>query len=224
MPADLWRPDDVIGRISLPLSSLDLTPGEVNDLWLPVPRNGKRIYDKKGGSGSGSIDELPTRVHALQVEGSDAAALVAPREDTAAGFTASGSNRPSPPAAKPASPQLQAAGPGPQRSPAHGSPGLQHLSSGAAAMQQLRQLAANPLDALRSKRCLLHITASYLPLTEQEIAAVARAADTRRHAEAATPRRANSSAALSSGRLNDLLHRCGQARQHCVHVCGNMGA
>jgi hypothetical protein len=242
LPADLWRPDDLIGRISLPLSSLDLTPGAVNDLWLPVPRNGKRTYDRKGGSGSGSIGELPTRVHALRVEDSDTEVVVAQREDTAADLTTSGPSRqqqqqqqqsPSPSAGAPASTQPQAAALGAQRSPAHGSPGLQHLSPGATAMQQLRQLAANPLDALRAKPCLLHITATYLPLTEQEIAEVAKAAGRQQQGGGGAVRRGTSSAALGSGRLDDLLHRCsaaGSAAEGCVCTgmwglgCGGPGA
>lgn len=210
LAADLWRPDDLIGRISLPLTSLDLTPGAVNDLWLPVPRDsGKKAYKEGGGSG---MDDLPTRVHALRVvedsSGSEtAAAMVAPREDTAAGFVSRRPQQePTPVAAEPAAPPQHA------RGPRQGAPGLQHNSpGGGTAMEQLRHLASNPLDALRTKRCYLHITATYLPLTELEIAAVAKAAGRQQQPGGgmATMSRGPSSAALTSGRLNDLLHRWG---------------
>ena len=74
------------------------------------------------------------------------------------------------------------------------------MSPGARAVQQLKQLAANPLDALRSKRCLLHITATYFPLTEQEIAAVAR-----QHAGHAPLPRTHSAA--GSARVANMLRR-----------------
>jgi hypothetical protein len=157
--------------------------------------------------------------------------MVVQREDTAADLTASGPSRqqqhqqqsaPSPSAAAPATTQPQAAPLGVQHLPARGSPGLQHVSPGGTAMQQLRQLAANPLDALRSRPCLLHIRATYLPLTEQEIAEVAKAAGRQQQGGGGAVKRGASSAALGSGRLDDLLHRCD--RLGSLGLCGRSEA
>ena len=80
--------------------------------------------------------------------------------------------------------------------------GLQRVSP---ALQQLRQLASNPMELLRSKRCELHIVATYFPLSEQEIAAVAREAGRQQRGERG-PLRASSST-LGSARMANMLHR-----------------
>ena len=87
-----------------------------------------------------------------------------------------------------------------------GSPGLQRVSDH---IGQLRQLAASPLDALRRKECQLHITATYLPLTEQELAVMAREAGRQQSGGGQAAMQRVSTLAASSPRITNLLHRWG---------------
>lgn len=87
-----------------------------------------------------------------------------------------------------------------------GSPGLQRVSDH---IGQLRQLAASPLDALRRKDCQLHITATYLPLTEQEVAVMAREAGRQQSGGGLAAMQRVSTLASTSPRIANLLHRWG---------------
>jgi hypothetical protein len=78
-------------------------------------------------------------------------------------------------------------------------------------IDQLRQLAANPLDALRRKECQLHITATYLPLTEQELAVLEREAGRQQSGGGLAAMQRVSTLAATSPRIANLLHRCGVA-------------
>lgn len=82
--------------------------------------------------------------------------------------------------------------------------GLQRVSDH---IDQLRQLASNPLDALRRKECQLHITATYLPLTEQELAAMEREAGRQRSGGGLAAMQRVSTLAATSPRIANLLHR-----------------
>lgn len=186
-PTDLWK-DDLIGRVTLPLRALDLTPGAMNDLWLEVPRSGaKPGYGEFAAAPGASeprvlAERRPSSATAAGgVEASAAPGGVARREDSAARLQSGGgspswlglrlpgsaSPRASPP---PPAGAVEPAGPdsprGRRASPQLGAPGLARASP---AMRQLRQLVVSPLEVLRSRRCMLHIQATYLPLVSSWI-------------------------------------------------------
>lgn len=81
-------------------------------------------------------------------------------------------------------------------------------------IDQLRQLASNPWDALRRKECQLHITATYLPLTEQELAAMEREAGRQQGGGGPTAMQRVSTLAATSPRIANLLHRWAPACSH----------
>ncbi|EFN58384.1 hypothetical protein CHLNCDRAFT_56823 [Chlorella variabilis] len=200
--SDFWSEDDLIGRVSLPLTVLDLTPGAVNDYWLPVPRAGTSRGEAEEGS-------MHRRKHTVRMmsngpHGSSAAneqdlgswpSTVSGRDDTAVFATGNLPRSTSSPFAAAAANAGVAAADGRRAAPfsrssrSPGPPERQQSTASGSSMatvwsQQLRQLAANPLEMLRSKRCMLHITASYFPLTDQEIAAVAKEAGRQQRGEA----------------------------------------
>ena len=147
----MFNPDDLIGRAVLPLTCL--TPGAVNDLWLPVERVTKRGLEQTVASG-GQQHASPASQQA-QCSPRGGQGLPA-REDTASTFSCA--------AGRPVQPSLQSPLPGAEGSPLQRTSRIGSTASAAA--DQLRRVAAAPLEALRSKDCLLHITATYMPLTE----------------------------------------------------------
>lgn len=161
-----------MGRAVLPLRALDLSPGALNDLWLHVPTSGKGSYGSSSG-GSREPEEQPRVVPGRLASGSGGGSValsVSSREDSASRLQQ-----------RPPSPQLPttaaAAGASGRSSPqlqGEPPPRLQCVSGASAAMQRLRQLS--PLDMLRCKECMLRVKATYLPLTEAEVAALAKAA------------------------------------------------
>ncbi|KAL4458138.1 hypothetical protein ABPG75_013003 [Micractinium tetrahymenae] len=235
--SDMWpNTDDLIGRLSLPISSLNLSPGAVNDLWLPVPRNGKRgkgpeerqrvaaarvasggLAGPAGDGGSNNSRRAAAGVHRrsrsmLRRRSSPGGPAAVSRSEDTAGVLSQGAGRHAPPspfasaAAGPAfepggqppaqqqQQQLQAAA-SPEPQPSSMSSGL--LAQTTEAWQQLRLLALNPLDALRSRECMVHVVATFYPLSEQEIAAV--------EMEAGRQQRGEERAAGSPSRTASLL-------------------
>ncbi|KAI3435577.1 hypothetical protein D9Q98_001642 [Chlorella vulgaris] len=203
--ADFWSEDDLIGSVKVALSSLDLTPGVVNELWLPITRAGEQ-------PSNGDDEGADERIHRVRGLGGGAAAA---DEQDLTSFTPAASGLQLPPGSPqqsrdvtgptlldpphalsplPAafSANAPAALPGslqPMRSSLRSGPQQLEARSTASSglgtvwSQQLRQLASNPLTAF-NRKCMLHITASYFPLTDQEIAAVARETGKQQRGEA----------------------------------------
>lgn len=220
---DLWRPDDLIGRVSLPLRTLDLAAGALNDLWLQVPRDG----GKRGYSKTAEEEQQLQRVQVARVPpggdaGLDGSVSVAAREDTAARLDVASAGS--------SSPSLGSRPPSPAgKDASRASP--QALNRASGGLQQLRNMAFSPLDALlRSKRCLLHVQTSYLPLTADEIAAMARAAGRQQAGGGGgvvAPQLVSRTSTLGSPRVTNLLRRragcwAGGRVVHaiCAHVDG----
>lgn len=216
----------------LPLCQTAL-PAAVNDLWLPVPRAGKKKRYNREASERRAAEQQRVLAESLgsgsrgggEGGGVQLARLsgMAGREDSAAHLPARsascsvhsgrlGERPPSPSTPTvatggfaPATPQQAAMERPPQRSPSPTGSALQRASGH---MQQLRQLASNPLDALRRRECQLHLTATYLPLTEQELAAMEREAGRQRGGRAAVAAMERvSTLAATSPRIANLLHR-----------------
>lgn len=103
------------------------------------------------------------------------------------------------------------AGAGADQLTASGSGGLMGAMSGAmsaapSTLEHLVRLAANPLEALRSKRCVLHVRTSYLPLTAAEVEAMAREHSRQRRGGRSLTRRGGTK---HSGRVDSLMNRWG---------------
>jgi hypothetical protein len=150
---DFWSDDDLIGRVVLPLNVLDLTPGAVNDFLLPVPRAGTKVEEAEEGTTYQHTVRMPSGVIADERD----AGLPSPSgAESAATHSANLQRSLSSP--------FSAAG----------------VSSQASVWSQL---AANPMDLLRSKLCKLHVRISYFPLTDQELAAIGREAGRQQRGE-----------------------------------------
>lgn len=241
----MWpNTDDLIGRLSLPISSLNLSPGAVNDLWLPVPRNGKRGKGPEerqrlqvaraasggaapagpGGGGAGADRVRPSGASVLGRQSSPGSpASVARSEDTAGVLSRGGATRapPSPFATESAGPATEGAGQHAAQPPLAqrqrdreraGSlePQASSMSSGLLAQtteawQQLRLLALNPLDALRSRDCMLHIVATFYPLSEREIAAVEREASRQHRGEGQPASPSRTASLLADSPVHNML-------------------
>lgn len=80
------------------------------------------------------------------------------------------------------------------------------MSGAHSTLEHLARLAANPLEALRAKRCILHIQTTYLPLTAAEVEAMAREASRQRQGARSLTRR--SGIHQRSGRIDSLMNRC----------------
>lgn len=249
----MWpNTDDLIGRLSLPISSLDLSPGAVNDLWLPVPRNGKRgkgqeerqrvaaaraasggLAAARAGSGhAGGGDAAPglhRRSRSVPRRRGTPSSLagVARSEDTAGALSRGAApHTPSSPfAAVAADPTLEAPGPAAgqhsaqpaaaqhqqegqrpgslEAQPSSMSSGL--LASTTEAWQQLRLLALNPLDALRSRDCMLHVVATFYPLSEREIEAVEREASRQHRGEGVPEAPSRTTSLLADSPVHNML-------------------
>ena len=159
----MFNPDDLIGRVVLPLTSkdLDLTPGTVNDLWLPVERVTKRRFEN--GAASGGQQHASPALQ--QAQGSPHSGQGLPAlGDTASTFSGAAAGQPEPPSLQSPSPEVQGSSPLVEGSLLQRTSRIGSTASAAA--DQLRRVAVAPLEALRSKDCLLHITATYMPLTE----------------------------------------------------------
>lgn len=246
----MWpNTDDLIGKLCLPVSSLDLSPGAVNDLWLPVPRNGKRgkgaeerqrvaaaraasggvvRADSGGGSGKGAAAGAQRHGHgALRRHSSPGSPAAVARSQAMPGAPSGGRAPPSPFASEAARHGVEAPGPAagqqsaqppagqqqqlqegqgagaPETQPSTMSSGL--LASTNEAWQQLRHLALNPLDALRSKDCMLHIVATFYPLSEQEIAAVEREASRQHRGEGTSVAPSRTGSLLADSPVHNML-------------------
>lgn len=225
---DFWSEDDLIGSVKVALSSLDLTPGVVNELWLPITRAGEQ-------PSNGDDEGADERIHRVRGLGGGAAAA---DEQDLTSFTPAASGLQLPPGSQqqsrdvtgptlldpphalsplPAafSANAPAALPGslqPMRSSLRSGPQQLEARSTASSglgtvwSQQLRQLASNPLTAF-NRKCMLHITASYFPLTDQEIAAVARETGKQQRGEADHTRTGADGSLANVPRVANMLRR-----------------
>lgn len=174
--------------MDLPLQSLDLT-GVEDDIWVTVPRCGPKRGRGKGRddeAAAGELPQAPPPVEVMRVERASppggaaraADSSVVQRGDTAQ-EESSADLLPRP------SGGLQHLGGGGRSRPPSSSPSATSLPSPGALEQQrgdvqhfsvenLRQLVANPLSALRrSRECQLHLRLTYVKFDQQEIAAAA---------------------------------------------------